>query len=46
MATGSFDATVRFWDLKSNGYKPIQVLDEARDSVTSLRVGSWELFTG
>ncbi|KAF8460663.1 WD40-repeat-containing domain protein, partial [Kalaharituber pfeilii] len=46
MVTGSFDATVRFWDLKSNSWKPIQVLDEAKDSVTAVRVGGWEVITG
>ncbi|KAI5786467.1 WD40-repeat-containing domain protein [Peziza echinospora] len=46
MATGSFDATVRLWDLKSNSWKPIQVLDEAKDSVTTLKVVGWEIFTG
>jgi len=44
--TGSFDATVRLWDCKSQSVKPIQVLDEARDSVSSLHVLGHEIVTG
>ena len=46
MVTGSFDASVRFWDLKSSGWKPVQVWGEARDSVTAVKVNGWEVFTG
>ncbi|KAK3988600.1 putative mitogen-activated protein kinase organizer 1 [Cladorrhinum sp. PSN332] len=39
--SGGLDCTVRIWDLKSHGSssKPIQVLSEARDAVTSVAVG-------
>ena len=39
LVTGSLDASVRVWDLRSGGGgggKPVQVLQEARDSVTSV----------
>lgn len=44
--TGSFDATVRLWDCKSQSIKPIQVLEESRDSVSSLHVYGYEIVTG
>ena len=46
MCIGSFDATVRIWDCKSSSMKPIQVLEEARDSVSSLHVVGHEIVTG
>lgn len=45
-AAGSFDATVRLWDCRSQSTKPIQVLDESRDSVSSLHVVGHEIVTG
>lgn len=44
--TGSFDATVRLWDCKSHSAKPIQVLEESRDSVSSLHLRGHEIVTG
>jgi mitogen-activated protein kinase organizer 1 len=38
IATGSFDGTVRIWDVKSNSYKPIMTLDDAKDSVTDVAI--------
>ena len=46
VASGSYDATVRLWDCKSQSSKPIQVLEEARDSVSSLHVVGHEIVTG
>lgn len=43
---GSLDGTVRCWDTRSRRFEPIQVLDEARDSVSSLKVAQHELLTG
>lgn len=43
---GSIDGTVRCWDTRSKRYEPIQVLDEARDSISSLKVAQHELLTG
>lgn len=44
--SGSYDATVRLWDCKSQSTKPIQVLEEAKDSVSSLHVVGHEIVTG
>ncbi|KAH0541766.1 hypothetical protein FGG08_003788 [Glutinoglossum americanum] len=46
LATGSFDATVRLWDCKSQSTKPIQVLEEAKDSVSSVDIQGHEIVTG
>lgn len=46
VVSGSFDATVRLWDCKSQSVKPIQVLGEARDSVSGLHVVGHEIVTG
>ncbi|KAI9847961.1 MAG: hypothetical protein M1837_001478 [Sclerophora amabilis] len=46
VVSGSFDATVRLWDCKSQSTKPIQVLEEARDSVSCLHVVEHEICTG
>lgn len=43
---GSFDATVRLWDTKSNSQVPIQILDDAKDSITCLYVHGFEVITG
>ena len=43
---GSFDATVRLWDCKSQSHKPIQVFEESKDSVSSLHVAGHEIVTG
>lgn len=44
--SGSYDATVRLWDCKSQSTKPIQVLDEATDSISSIHVAGHEIVTG
>lgn len=46
VVSGSFDATVRVWDCKSQSTKPIQVLEEAGDSVVGLQVVGHEIVTG
>lgn len=46
VVSGSFDASVRFWDTKSQSIKPIQVLEEAKDSISDLHVESWNIITG
>lgn len=43
---GSFDSTVRIWDCKSQSTKPIQVFEEARDSVSSVLVAGHEIIAG
>uniref|UniRef100_A0A667W9H7 WD repeat domain-containing protein 83 n=1 Tax=Myripristis murdjan TaxID=586833 RepID=A0A667W9H7_9TELE len=42
----SIDGTVRCWDTRSRRFEPIQVLDEARDSISSVKVAQHELLTG
>ena len=53
IVSGSFDASVRVWDVKSNNFKPIMILDEARDSVSCVlagrqagKGGEYEIVTG
>ncbi|KAL8957760.1 MAG: hypothetical protein Q9193_005050 [Seirophora villosa] len=43
---GSFDTTVRLWDSKSQSTKPIQILEDSKDSVSSLHVLGHEVVTG
>jgi len=44
--TGSFDATVKIWDTKQRGDRPIMTLSEARDSISSVDVSGAEILTG
>ncbi len=44
--SGSIDGTVRCWDTRSRRMEPIQILDEARDGISSLKVSEHELLTG
>ncbi len=46
LSVGSFDATVRLWDCKSQSTKPIQVFEDSKDSVSSLHVLGHEIVTG
>ena len=46
VVSGSFDATVRVWDAKSQNTKPVQILEDARDSILSVSVNRWEILTG
>eukprot|EP00731_Ephydatia_muelleri_P018378 Em0011g418a len=46
IVTGSYDSTVRVWDCKARTFDPVQVLNEARDSVTSVQLSSSEILTG
>jgi len=46
VASGSFDATVRLWDLRSQSRQAIQTLDESRDAIQTLYVGSTYLMSG
>lgn len=41
--SGSQDGTVRIWDCKSRQNDPIQIMDEAKDSVTSVKVSDHEI---
>ncbi|XP_041358017.1 WD repeat domain-containing protein 83-like [Gigantopelta aegis] len=44
--SGSLDSSVRVWDCRSRKMEPVQVMDEAKDSVTSLQVSDHEILTG
>ena len=46
VSSGSLDGTIRTWDTRSRSQDPIQVLDEAKDSVTSVQVLSHEIVSG
>ena len=37
-ASGSYDGTVRIWDGRSNNSTPVQILTQAKDSVSSIKV--------
>lgn len=43
IATGSFDGTVKLWDMKSNAYKPIMTLGDAKDSITDVAIHDAEI---
>ncbi|KAF2672566.1 mitogen-activated protein kinase organizer 1 [Microthyrium microscopicum] len=44
--SGSFDATVKMWDTKSNNSKPLMTLSDAKDSISCLAVVDAEIFVG
>ncbi|KAG0151331.1 hypothetical protein CROQUDRAFT_36884 [Cronartium quercuum f. sp. fusiforme G11] len=46
LVSGGFDAQVRIWDIKSQQRHPIQILDHAKDSITSIVVRGHEILTG
>ncbi|KAI0167418.1 WD repeat domain-containing protein [Pestalotiopsis sp. NC0098] len=46
LVSGSLDTSVRIWDLKSGSFKPVQVLTEARDSISAVVVRDAEIVTG
>ncbi|KAL2313373.1 MAPK organizer 1 family WD repeat protein [Schizosaccharomyces pombe] len=46
LASGSFDSKVRLWDCRSNSFSPIQVLADAKDSVSSIDIAEHLIVTG
>lgn len=44
--SGSIDATIKCWDMKSKSQDPIQSLDEMKDSVTCILVTDHEIISG
>lgn len=38
IASGSYDASVKLWDTRSQNRAPIQSLEDAKDSVESLQI--------
>lgn len=43
--SGSQDNTVACWDMKSRNNQPIQVLKDAKDCVTAVKVSDYEILT-
>lgn len=46
LASGSYDSTVRLWDLRAQNRQPIQILEEARDAVQALHISHGTILTG
>jgi mitogen-activated protein kinase organizer 1 len=46
LITGSYDRTLKVWDCKSRNFDAIQVMGEAKDSVTSIIVTDINIITG
>jgi len=46
LVVGSYDGTVRLWDAKSQAHKPLMVLSEAKDSISSVCVVEHEIMSG
>ncbi|KAK7206346.1 nuclear mRNA splicing protein [Myxozyma melibiosi] len=46
VASASYDTTVRLWDLKASSAKPVQVLEEAKDSVSCVLIRGTQIITG
>lgn len=43
--SGSVDNTIAFWDTLSRRQEPVQVLKDAKDTITSLQINSHEILT-
>ncbi|KAK3359850.1 WD40-repeat-containing domain protein [Lasiosphaeria hispida] len=46
VVSGGLDTTVRVWDARAGGGKPVQVLGEARDAVSAVVVAGAEIVAG
>ncbi|KAF6760285.1 nuclear mRNA splicing protein [Ephemerocybe angulata] len=46
LVSGSYDSTVRLWDMRAQNRQSIQTLEEARDAVQTLHVGSTFVIAG
>ncbi|KAF8322286.1 nuclear mRNA splicing protein [Clavulina sp. PMI_390] len=46
LASASYDQRVRLWDMKSQSRTPIQTLEDARDSVTTVCITPTEIISG
>jgi mitogen-activated protein kinase organizer 1 len=44
--SGSYDASVRLWDVRAQSKQPIQIMQDARDSITSIVVQDAHVVTG
>ncbi|KAI0146335.1 WD40-repeat-containing domain protein [Xylariaceae sp. FL1272] len=46
LISGGLDATVRLWDVKSGAQKPMQILQDAKDAISSIAVCGEQIVTG
>ncbi|NXK15776.1 WDR83 protein, partial [Herpetotheres cachinnans] len=46
VVSGSIDSTIRCWDCRSRRPDPVQVLDEAKDGISSVKVSDHEILSG
>ncbi|XP_072346890.1 WD repeat domain-containing protein 83 [Scyliorhinus torazame] len=46
IVSGSIDTSIRCWDCRSRTSEPIQILDEAKDGVSSVQVSDHEILSG
>lgn len=46
LISGSYDASIRCWDTRSRSQEPIQILNEAKDSVSSLEISENAIISG
>jgi len=46
LVSGSYDATVRCWDTRSKSKEPIQILNDAKDSIPSVQISDHTILTG
>ncbi len=46
IVSGGLDCTVRVWDVRAGGQKPVQVMEEARDAVSCVVAGDGEIVAG
>lgn len=46
IASGSVDKSVRLWDCRSNSRLPIQILDDAKDTIGDIEFHSTEMLVG
>lgn len=44
--SGSYDATVKIWDMRSSSFEAVQTLNEFKDSVTCLDISENEILAG
>ena len=44
--SGSYDCSVRCWDCRSHSWEPLQIIDDAKDSVSKIQVSDHEILTG
>lgn len=46
LASGSSDATIRLWDMRSSNQQAIQIIEDCKDSVMSVKIADVEIIAG